>query len=266
MPARLRGVPSSGPERIWPAGLASALLHGAIVGLIVLSLLHRKALLVEPPDVGARVELVLGHGGTEPGTATPPPEAPKPEQPTPKPQPEQPKPPTPEPQQPQPEAPPPPPPNDVPSVPLPPPPPPPPPQTPPEKPLPPTQAAQPPPPPPAPPAPKAPPTIRLGDGFSPPPAEIDGPLDTIRPGADVTNTAPVYPLEAAKRREQGAVVMNLAVDETGAVVAVEILQSSGSNTLDTAARERVSKWHFSPAIKNGHPVASTIRQIVDFKL
>jgi protein TonB len=237
MPAPVRALLSRKPGRIWPAGLVSALLHGAIAGLILVSLPRHKVALVEP-DVSARVELLIGHGGNEPGTAAPPPEeAPKPARPVPKPQPE-------------PEVPPPPPPNNVPSVP--------PPPTP--------QAPPPEMPPPAPPAPKAPPTIRLGAGFSPPPAEIDGPLDTIQPGADATNTAPVYPLEAARRREHGAVVMDLSVDQTGAVVAVEILRSSGSNALDTAARVRVSKWHFSPAIKNGHPVATTIRQIIDFTL
>jgi len=280
MPVRLRALPSRRPARIWPAGLASALLHGAIVGLIVLSLLRHKMVLVEPPDVGARVELVIGNGGDQPGTAAAPeaPQTPKPEPmaepkaepptpPDPKPEPEQPK--------PQPEQPPPSPPNDVPSVP--PSSPPPLPETPPpekpapekpapEKPAPQAPPPQPPSPPPAPPSPKAPPAIRLGAGFSPPPAEIEGPLDIIQPGADVTNTVPVYPLEAARRREHGAVVMELSVDETGAVTHVEILQSSGSNTLDTAARTQLAKWHFHPAIKNGHPIATTIRQTVDFTL
>ena len=140
MPAPMRTLLSREPGRIWPAGLASALLHGAIVGLILVSLLRHKVVLVEP-DVSARVELLIGHGGNEPGTAAPPPEeAPKPPQPAPKPEPE--------PVVPSP-------PNDVPSVPPPPTPQAPPPET---------------PPPPVPPAPKAPPTIRLGDGFSPPPA------------------------------------------------------------------------------------------------
>jgi protein TonB len=270
MPAPLRGVPSSGPRRIWPAGLASALLHGAIVGLIVLSLLRHKVVLVEPPDLGARVELVIGNGGDQPGTAAQPaPEVPKTPQPAPKAEPPKPEPPKPEPplpEPPKPQPPPPPlPPNDVPAVPQPAPPPPPPPETPqPEKPAPPMQP--PPPPPPAPPTPKPEPAIRLGSGFSPPPAEIEGPLDTIQPGADMANTVPVYPVEAARRREHGAVVLELSVDETGAVTDVQILQSSGSNTLDTAARTQLAKWHYRPAIKDGHPVATTVRQIIDFKL
>jgi TonB family protein len=274
MPAPLRGLPSSGPGRIWPAGLASALLHGAIVGLIVLSLLRHKVVLVESPDVGARVELVIGNGGDQPGTAPPPaPEAPKTPKPEPKAEPPKPEPPKPEPPQPEPPPLSPPPPNDVPAVP-PPAPPPPPPETPPSEkpalPMPPPQSAPPPPPPPppppAPPTPKPAPAIRLGSGFSPPPAEIEGPLDTIQPGADMANTVPVYPVEAARRREHGAVVLELSVDETGAVTDVQILQSSGSNTLDTAARTQLAKWHYRPAIKDGHPVATTVRQIIDFKL
>jgi protein TonB len=258
------------------AGGLSVLAHGLLLGGIVVWALHRPdAAVSDTPDIGAKVELVLGTGGQQTGSPPPAAEAPPAEKPSPPPTPK----PTPPEPKPEPVAP-------DPPVQAPPPPPPDPQAAPAPQPAPPAEPAPepapkpaaPPVPPPAPPAPKAapeappapppsraaPPAVRLGDGIAAPPAELRGPLDDIAAGPDATNTAPEYPMEAARRRETGAVVLTLHVDASGGVVRADIIQSSGSPRLDAAARTKLLTWHFHPAIKDGQPVPSVVQQVVDF--
>jgi protein TonB len=129
----------------------------------------------------------------------------------------------------------------------------------------------------APPAPQAAPTpapasqaapasIRLGDGIAAPPAEIFDQFSFLEAGPDAKNTAPEYPLEAARRREEGEVVLALHIDAQGKVVRVEILHSSGSPRLDQAAQRQLGTWHYRPAIKDGVAVPSIVQQSIDFRI
>ena len=114
------------------------------------------------------------------------------------------------------------------------------------------------------PQPPAPPEIRLGDGDAAPPAEIEDPLSFVKANADTTNVAPEYPLDAARRHETGRVQLALHVDAQGRVVEAEIVQSSGSPSLDQAARRQLQTWHFRPAFKDGHAVPSIVQQGIAF--
>lgn len=218
----------------------SALLHGLVAGLVLVwMLLAHRAVVQERPDVLPQVELLIGQGGTAEGAPPPgavPAEATKAAVTAP------------------PAAAPPPPPPDPDAAPAP---------------VPPPAEAAPPAPPvettqPAPPAPAAPAAVRLGDGTPAPPAEITDPLSFVTAGPDALNVAPEYPIEAARRREQGAVSLALHIDATGAVAEVEVLRSSGSPRLDAAAREALAKWHFRPAFKDGAAVPSTVEQVINF--
>lgn len=66
-----------------------------------------------------------------------------------------------------------------------------------------------------------------------------------------SRTKVAYPIEALRNREQGTVVLRVLVGADGSVLGVEIEKTSGSRSLDRAAREAVGKWRFHPATRNG---------------
>jgi TonB family protein len=63
---------------------------------------------------------------------------------------------------------------------------------------------------------------------------------------------PDYPLEAAAKRVQGRVVIELHISETGDVDHTNIV--SGEPTLAVAAEIAMKTWKFKPFIRNGKPV------------
>jgi protein TonB len=139
------------------------------------------------------------------------------------------------------------------------------------------QAAAPPPPRPSPPRPQEAPAqtakaapstaeIHVGDGVAASFAEIEGAGSVRKAEGESDNQAPTYPLEAARRREHGTVVLRIFIDVDGSVSQVQILHSSGSPILDGAARDRVKTWHFRPAIINGIPVPDMQEQNISFVL
>jgi TonB family protein len=87
-----------------------------------------------------------------------------------------------------------------------------------------------------------------------------------RRAAPIVGTAvtPPYPIEAIKRGESGRVVLRVIVAGDGAVTAISVANSSGSEILDDAARNTVMNWRFEPALEDGKPVADTIEVPVDF--
>src|SRR5690606_29310982 len=77
---------------------------------------------------------------------------------------------------------------------------------------------------------------------------------------------PAYPPEAYRSREEGTVIVRAHVDELGNARDVEIVRRSGSRILDRAAMNEVRKWKFTPAIKDGRTVASSVQVPVEYKL
>jgi len=66
---------------------------------------------------------------------------------------------------------------------------------------------------------------------------------------------PPYPPEAARRRIEGTVLLQVLVDVDGRPLEVLVQRSSGNRALDDAARKFVLKrWLFKPAVRNGTPV------------
>jgi protein TonB len=87
-----------------------------------------------------------------------------------------------------------------------------------------------------------------------------------RVDAKYHNREPVYPADAARRAEQGAVIMLIHVSEEGLPTAVDIEQTSGFASLDRAARDAVMTWHFLPGIRDGRPIAFEMALRVEFRL
>ncbi len=145
-------------------------------------------------------------------------------------------------------------------------------------------------PPPPPPAPSAPPSLQAS-ASKPPPAQsavqraqeapeinlggTDGETNAIAFGPRVIpasvdakfhNKEPVYPPEAVRRAQQGAVILLIHVSPEGLAGSVDIARSSGFVLLDRAAQEAVSGWHFLPAVKDGQPVPFDMALRVVFHL
>ena len=272
-------------ERTWPAVLASVGMHALVFGCVVAWTFlwwHRLPEPADPPTVdvvldggGAAVTGVRAAQAAPPVTPMPPAPPPVPLPPTQTPAvATAPPPPAEAPSQAVPPAPPPPqvsgltplpPAAPVPAAAPPPQPEPPPMQRPPDVTPPPTQMASLTPPPT--PDSEESPEIRLGEGTSGPLAELLSDDGIIRRAkAADGNIPPAYPLAAARRGEHGTVMLRLTIGTDGSVLEAEVAKSSGSERLDSAARDQLATWHFTPAMRDGKPQMDVIELGIDFVL
>ena len=84
--------------------------------------------------------------------------------------------------------------------------------------------------------------------------------------AYLDNPAPAYPVFAKRAREQGIVLLRVAVDESGRVARIDVEKSSGSRRLDSAALAAVKRWRFVPARSGGRAVAGIALVPINFQL
>ncbi len=77
---------------------------------------------------------------------------------------------------------------------------------------------------------------------------------------------PVYPPDAQNSGTEGTVLLRMEVDKNGLPQKVAVVKSAGKS-LDESALETVSKWKFSPSLKNNtSPVAVQINVKIGFAL
>ncbi|HZL18250.1 MAG TPA: energy transducer TonB, partial [Polyangia bacterium] len=81
-----------------------------------------------------------------------------------------------------------------------------------------------------------------------------------------TNAKPDYPIASQRRREEGVVLLNVAVDAGGIPTAISLNRSSGHPLLDRAALDAVRRWTFEPARAGGVPMFSRVVVPVRFSL
>lgn len=86
-----------------------------------------------------------------------------------------------------------------------------------------------------------------------------------RPAVVLAPAAPNYPIQAARNQTSGYAVVEFTVSPDGSVENPHIIESSPRRVFDTAAMEAVRQSKFKPALKDGEPVASTLRRRIDFK-
>lgn len=101
-------------------------------------------------------------------------------------------------------------------------------------------------------------------GATSPPSGVTKPAE-YRLGAGET-PAPEYPWSARRRKREGRVLIRLEVDPAGRPLAVSVVESSGDAALDQAAREALTTWRLTPALRAGLPVASTVLVPIRFAL
>lgn len=80
------------------------------------------------------------------------------------------------------------------------------------------------------------------------------------------NPTPEYPPMSKRKGEQGRVLLHVTISEAGAVVAINISQSSGYTRLDQSALVAVRAWRFVPAKFNNHPTIGEVTVPVRFTL
>lgn len=104
-----------------------------------------------------------------------------------------------------------------------------------------------------------------GDDPAPPPpaprqARIDAPPSPKR------TIRPKYPEESRRRGEEGDVLVEFEIDESGRVTAARVAGTSGHPALDEAALRAARKARFNPAKSGRAAVPSTARLKLEFRL
>ncbi len=103
-----------------------------------------------------------------------------------------------------------------------------------------------------------------GNGIPPVSDAIEAPAV---PPRVLSSRAPEYPSSAQNRGTEGTVVIRFLLDKEGSVDDMEIVESSGSNALDRAARNAAAGFSFSPGLDGyGRPVRCYVYQTFTFRL
>jgi len=77
---------------------------------------------------------------------------------------------------------------------------------------------------------------------------------------------PTYPRLSVRAGEEGSVLCRIHISERGEVTEVEVVESSGFERLDEAARATLLGWSFEPRRLDGRSVSSTLLHRVTFRL
>jgi TonB family protein len=106
-------------------------------------------------------------------------------------------------------------------------------------------------------------TVRLG-------GPQDGPAEStadMPPVATNPVSPMVYPAALLEQGIEGRVLLRLFVDVRGQVIgdSTRVAESSGYPALDSAAVAGAPELHFSPALRNGRPIAAPFLQPVQFR-
>ena len=88
--------------------------------------------------------------------------------------------------------------------------------------------------------------------------------DVDTPPVAKSRPSPKYTTRARMLRQQGAVLLNLLVDENGNVAEVEVLQEIPASDLNDAALRAARAWTYHPATKDGVPVKVWKQEKINF--
>ena len=99
----------------------------------------------------------------------------------------------------------------------------------------------------------------------PPPAPAAAGGET-RDASVTSPPVPVYPLAAARNRQEGWVEVEFTIGADGSVQNAHVISSQPSRIFDHEAIAAVQRAKFEPKMQNGQAVASTLRRRIEFKL
>jgi len=80
------------------------------------------------------------------------------------------------------------------------------------------------------------------------------------------NCGNFYPRESVRLDQQGDAELQFTLKADGTVKDISVAKSSGHDSLDEAATECVSHWHYNPATHSGVPVEMPWRTVVKFRV
>lgn len=109
--------------------------------------------------------------------------------------------------------------------------------------------------------------LALGVGFASwaaQPQDAAAPAGTLD-AERVSTPPPKYPALALEQNIEGRVVLIVDVAADGSVSNAVVERSEPTGVFDAAALEAVRTWKFSPAMKDGKPVAGQVRVPIDFR-
>lgn len=75
-----------------------------------------------------------------------------------------------------------------------------------------------------------------------------------------------YPAVAQRLNQEGTTSIKFTVNTDGSVSGVQVVGSSGHDTLDQAAIRCAQNWRYKPAMQNGQPVTAPWQTNVQWKL
>ncbi|MGY4533249.1 protein TonB [Pseudomonas sp. TE3786] len=101
---------------------------------------------------------------------------------------------------------------------------------------------------------------------APTPAPVMKEVFSRQPSYLQPPTQPHYPNLAKRRNQQGVVLVEVRLDERGRQRALQIVRSSGVESLDEAALEAVADWQFRPETVDGRAVPSRVQIPIEFAL
>ncbi len=101
-------------------------------------------------------------------------------------------------------------------------------------------------------------------GSGPADASLAHPVNSL--AVAISSPKPLYPADAQRLRQQGSVTLRVTVESDGSTSDIEVEQSSGSRSLDRAARQALRRWQFQPAYRNSEAIRSEVRVPVNFAL
>ncbi len=92
-------------------------------------------------------------------------------------------------------------------------------------------------------------------------------LEVTLAAEPINRVPPKYPLNAAKRGQEGWVQVSFVVDEEGKVQDPFVHDSSGNKYFEKAALRAIEEWEYAPATVNGEPVQQCHSRVqLDFTL
>lgn len=88
----------------------------------------------------------------------------------------------------------------------------------------------------------------------------------IKSREQFSNPRPPYPLASRRMGEQGAVDLQLCLNQQGHVESVAVMKSSGYRRLDQSAVETIKTWKFSALEIVTEPISDCYRLPIHFRL
>jgi protein TonB len=120
-----------------------------------------------------------------------------------------------------------------------------------------------------PPAPAAPVTATPAapvDSAAQPPRTAPATAGLTRDARPLRQVPPEYPVDAARKRQEGWVELEFSVAADGQVRNVAVLRAQPARVFDREAVRAMQQWTFEPALRDGQPIESRGRRRIEFQL